>query len=273
MKIGYEFAMHLLGAIYSTNHIFCYSRDSIPSLATMVHFSALAFLAPTNPRNPRNPPKLKLFKLIMEDPNQRRSNRSRKPTVPYDERIAQSLDLSTHCSVSKPSKKPTAKPTESAKSIPLTLAPVLIDAIDELCDGIEELDLKAKKKAKADEIGRLSKLGLKKVMEEAKNPKDVHFDPFDPGDTREPKLNIPSNIDVSDPLELLDLFIPSKIYTTIAENTNLYAAAHNVSTTRSSINTRYWWPTNENEIRVLFSILLYMGVHKEPNYKIYWETT
>jgi hypothetical protein len=168
MKIGYEFAMHLLGAIYSTNHIFCYSRDSIPSLATMVHFSALAFLAPTNPRNPRNPPKLKLFKLIMEDPNQRRSNRSRKPTVPYDERIAQSLDLSTHCSVSKPSKKPTAKPTESAKSIPLTLAPVLIDAIDELCDGIEELDLKAKKKAKADEIGRLSKLGLKKVMEEAK---------------------------------------------------------------------------------------------------------
>ena len=77
-------------------------------------------------------------------------------------------------------------------------------------------------------------------MKEAKQLKDVHFDPFDPGDIREPKLNIPSNIDVSDPLELLDLFIPPKIYAIIAKNTNLYATTNNAPTIRTSTNSRYW---------------------------------
>jgi hypothetical protein len=159
--------------------------------------------------------------------------------------------------------------------IPTTLSP-----IEELCSQTEGLYIednkeakkKAKKKAKAKEIARLTKLGLKGVMEEAKPLKDVQFKPFLPGDHRAPKLNIPSNIDTTDPLALLDLFIPPEIYTTIAENTNLYTIVCNAPITRSSTNSRYWWPTNENEICVLFGILYYMGVHREPNYKIYWET-
>jgi hypothetical protein len=77
-------------------------------------------------------------------------------------------------------------------------------------------------------------------MEEAKLPEDVEFVPFEIGDHRDPKLNIPSNIDASDPLALLDLFIPSKMYTIIAENTNLYALAHNAPTARTKFNSRYW---------------------------------
>jgi hypothetical protein len=73
-------------------------------------------------------------------------------------------------------------------------------------------------------------------------------------------------------LALLDLFIPPEIYITIAENTNLYTTTHNAPIVATPTNQRYWWPTNENEIRVLFGILFYIGVHKEPNYKIYWET-
>ena len=46
-------------------------------------------------------------------------------------------------------------------------------------------------------------------MEEAKPLKDVQFEPFNPGDHREPKVNFPSNIDPTDPLALLDLFHPS----------------------------------------------------------------
>jgi hypothetical protein len=101
--------------------------------------------------------------------------------------------------------------------------------------------------------------------------KEVIFKPFSPGCPREPKVNIPPDIDITDPLALLDLFIPSKIYTTIAENTNLYAIASDAPTTPTLTNTRYWWPTNENEIRVFFGVFFYMGVHKEPNYLIYWE--
>jgi Transposase IS4 len=100
---------------------------------------------------------------------------------------------------------------------------------------------------------------------------DVQFEPFLLGDHREPKLNIPSNIDPAKPLALLDLFIPPKIYISIAENTNLYAIAQNAPTTRSSTNSRYWYPTNEYEIRVLFGIFYYMGVYREPNFRIYWE--
>ena len=106
-------------------------------------------------------------------------------------------------------------------------------------------------------------------MEEAKPLKDVQFEAFDPGEPREPKVNIPSNIDPTDPLALLDLFIPPEIYTTIAENTNLYAIAYNAPTVPTPINRRYWWPTNANEIRVLFGVFYYMGVHREPNYTVY----
>jgi hypothetical protein len=95
---------------------------------------------------------------------------------------------------------------------------------------------------------------------------------LNPGHHRELKVNILSNIDPTDPLALLDLFIPPKIYITIAENTNLYATAYNAPIVATPTNQRYWWPTNENEIRVLFGILFYIGVYREPNYKIYWET-
>ena len=64
-------------------------------------------------------------------------------------------------------------------------------------------------------------------MEEARLPKDIQFEPFDPGYPQKPKVNIPSDIDPTDPLALLDLFIPPKMCTTIAENTNLYVIAYN----------------------------------------------
>ena len=150
--------------------------------------------------------------------------------------------------------------------------PIVLDEFEELCSQIEGLDIKdpkAKKKAKAAEIARLTTLGLQGVMEEAKPLKDVQFEAFDPRVPREPKVNIPSNIDPSNPLALLDLFIPPEIYTTIAENTNLYTIAYNAPTTPTPTNRRYWWPTNANEIQVLFGIFYYIGVHREPNHAIY----
>lgn len=215
----------------------------------------------------------------MAEPSDRRSARSRKPTVHFDDKIAQSLAPKKPKAPTKPTKpaKPPEKPLKSTPPIPAaSLAePVALDEFEELCSQIEGLDIedpKAKKKAKAAEIARLAALGLQGVMEEAKPLKDVQFEAFDPGEPRESKVNIPFNIDPFDPLVLLDLFIPPEIYTTIAENTNLYAIAHNAPTAPTPTNRRYWWPTNANEIRVLFGIFYYMGVHREPNYTMYWET-
>jgi hypothetical protein len=244
----------------------------IPSLAAAGPFSALAFLGA---HKFDEFIKLMLFNLIiMAEPTERRSNRSRKPIVHFDDQIAESIRHSKPKDPVKPTKstaKPTTNPTTKPTAKP-TLCPSILDPIEQLCSQTEELNIKdpkAKKKAKAAEMACLTALGLQGVMEEAKPLKEVQFKAFDPGEPREPKVNIPYNIDPTDPLALLDLFIPSEIYITIAENTNLYAIAHNAPTVATPINQRYWWPTNENEIRVLFSILFYMGVHKEPNYKIY----
>jgi hypothetical protein len=249
--------------------------------------------------------------FIMSEPVERRSNRSRKPIVHYDELIAQSsssskpsralkapakatkstkpstnpatqpttqastkLPIKPSANASKPSvnaPKPSAKSSANAPK-PSANAPAL-DPIAELCSWTEALDIKAKKKAKQKEITRLTKLGLRGVMEEVKPLKDVQFEPLVLGDHREPQVvNIPSTVDRADPLALFDLFIPPRIYATIAENTNLYAITKNAPTSRSATSSRFWTPTTDNEIRVLFGILFYIGVHKEPNYKIYWES-
>jgi len=62
------------------------------------------------------------------------------------------------------------------------------------------------------------------------------------------------------------------MYTTITENTNLYAISKDALTKPIEINSRYWFFINEDEIRVLFGIFNYMGVHREPQYTLYWET-
>jgi hypothetical protein len=236
-------------------------------------FSALAFLGA---HKFNEFIKLMLFNLIiMAEPTERRSKCSRKPIVHFDDQIAQSLGPPKSSRAPKPTAKPLKPPaTASASTEPsISAEPSIPDPVEQLCSQTEELDIeedpKAQKKAKAIELARLKALGLKGVMEEVKPLKDVQFKPFNPRHHREPKVNIPSNIDPTDPLALLDLFIPLEIYTTIAENTNLYAIAHNAPT---DTNQRYWRPTNENEICVLFGILFYIGVHKELNYKIYWET-
>ena len=106
-------------------------------------------------------------------------------------------------------------------------------------------------------------------MEKAKPLKDIQFKVFNPGEPREPKINISSNINPSDLLILLNLFIPPKLYTIIAENINLYTITHDTPTAPTPTNRRYWWPTNTNKIRVLFGVFYYMGGHREPNYTIY----
>src|SRR6266498_845233 len=249
----------------------------------MLHFSALAFLSAHKSHEFM---KLRLSNLIiMAEPTERRSMRLRKPKIHFDDQTAQYSGSSEPLKSPKSSTKPTAKPSVepnprkgSAKASTKALASTL-DLIKELYSQTKELDIQGdpkakkakteeiattKKKAKAEEVARLSKLSLDDILKEAKAPKDVQFEPFKPGRPREPKVYIPSDIDADDPLALLDLFIPPEIYTIIAENTNLYAIIRNAPTTRSSTNSRYWWPTTKNEIRVLFGILFYMGVHREP---------
>ena len=127
--------------------------------------------------------------------------------------------------------EPEAKGAAECDTEPTTLNPV-----DEICSQIEELDIKARKKAKEVEMTRLTKLSFQRVLDEIKPLESVEFEPFLPGDHREPKANIPPTTGLTDPLALLDLFISPQMYITIAENTNLYATAQNATTIQSSTN-------------------------------------
>src|SRR6266498_3083287 len=164
----------------------------IPSPAAMVHFSALAFLGAHKSHEFM---KLRLSNLIlMAESTERRSNRSRKPKVHFDDQILQSskpskpssaskaVIISTKAAISsaKPSTKPSTKPSiEPSTSTELSTEPSTklstkpstkpstSGPIQQLCTQTEELDIeeneetasdkKAKKKVKAEEIARLSR--------------------------------------------------------------------------------------------------------------------
>jgi hypothetical protein len=105
----------------------------------------------------------------MEEPMERRSNRSRKPIVHFDDLIEQSSGLSKPSIApkaltkpTKPTTKPTAKPTAKPTTKPTidpkpTLEPKqstkqskkastkasTLDPIEELCTQTEALDIKA----------------------------------------------------------------------------------------------------------------------------------
>ena len=109
--------------------------------------------------------------IIMAEPIERRSTRLRKPKTHFDNQISQSSRPS------KPSKAPKAvepptelstKPSTKPSAKPCT-KPSALDPIEQLCSQTEGLDIedidttndkKAKKKAKAEEVARLIKLGL-----------------------------------------------------------------------------------------------------------------
>ena len=91
----------------------------------------------------------------MAEPTDRRSMRSRKPIVHFDDKIAQSLAPKKSTKSTKPVKstKSTKNPKESA-ALP-TLAcptePIALeddDIIEELCNQAEELDIEDDPKAK-----------------------------------------------------------------------------------------------------------------------------
>jgi len=194
---------------------------------------------------------------------QRQSTRQKKPTIPFDEQIPQSLKPSKP---SKPPKPPKAltEPFKSTQNASTSEGETSEDdAIQLLCnktkvlyiqarqidkeedrqgeqDNLESVsDKKAKKKAMAEAVARLRKLPFEDIVEIIPDVSGVIFKPFSPDCLRDPKVNISCNIDATDPLALLDLFIPSKMYNIIAENTNLYAIANNAPIALTSTNTQY----------------------------------
>lgn len=81
-----------------------------------------------------------------------------------------------------------------------------------------------------------------------------------------PNHNLP---ECAKPLEYFYLFLPQSFYDTLAEETNRYA--------RQKIEAKgtpdpLWYPTTPAEMRGYMSILIMMGIKRQPRFWCYWST-
>jgi hypothetical protein len=153
----------------------------------------------------------------MDEPVDRRSNRSSRPKIHFDDIVQSSSSSKPSNAPKKPSTAP-KKPFKTSKSStkpPITkssktpletlLDPPILDPIKELCSQTAKHDIKAKKKAKSGEISCLKTLGFYSILKEIKPLKEIEYEPLILRNHQAPKVNILSDIDASDPLDPLDL--------------------------------------------------------------------
>ncbi|XP_053989515.1 piggyBac transposable element-derived protein 4-like [Hylaeus volcanicus] len=62
------------------------------------------------------------------------------------------------------------------------------------------------------------------------------------------------------------LFVTDEMFEHISEQTNIYAAQSGIASQR----TDKWTPTNKNEIKRLFGLIIWMGMVKLPSLRLYW---
>ena len=114
---------------------------------------------------------------------------------------------------------------------------------------------------------------LQEVITELKPVDEVEYQPLR-STLREPELRLPADTDINDPYTLFSLFFTNDIIETIAKSTNLYAQRKRREFYQDTvIQGRTWKPTNAAEIRVFLGVVIYMGVHKSPAIKHYFEKT
>ena len=81
---------------------------------------------------------------------------------------------------------------------------------------------------------------------------------------------IPSNIEISrlsNPGEFYKLFVTDEVIESILEETALHNEWRNINCSKQKVKK-----INEDEIRAVIGIILYMGIIKLPNRKMYWSS-
>ncbi|XP_037866663.1 piggyBac transposable element-derived protein 4 [Bombyx mori] len=74
----------------------------------------------------------------------------------------------------------------------------------------------------------------------------------------------------ADPGAYFSLIVSDDIFEEIAVQTNLYAERRESTMPSSRLNS--WKPTNKNEVKSLFGLIMYMGLVKLPKISLYWST-
>jgi hypothetical protein len=101
--------------------------------------------------------------------------------------------------------------------------------------------------------------------------KDVSFEPFQPEPKQEARAILPPSFPKNPrPFDYFSLFFTPALLYTITTNTNRYANLQKIKVPQERV--REWSDLLIKELRVFLSAIIYIGIHKEPQVKMYWNT-
>jgi hypothetical protein len=100
--------------------------------------------------------------------------------------------------------------------------------------------------------------------------KSIQYEPFQPEQIRPAEALLSSNFPTNPlPSDYFNLFFTSDLFDLIVRNTNKYAAIQRLDKEEKG---REWHDLNSAELRVFIGVIIYMGIHLEPETSWYWNT-
>jgi hypothetical protein len=113
-------------------------------------------------------------------------------------------------------------------------------------------------------------LSLEDILHEFGSIKDVLYTPFQTESPRPAKALLPSTFPTQPhPYDYFALFFTPDLFQTITKNTNRYANIQRIYTVDGA---RDWSDLLVEELYVFIVAIIYMGIHKEPQIPMYWNS-
>lgn len=98
----------------------------------------------------------------------------------------------------------------------------------------------------------------------------IKFDPFVPEKLRKAYTTLPPTFPTTpSPFDYFALFFTPELFDIIAKHTNEYAAEKRL---QADPEARKWELLSPDEFKVFLGIIIYMGIHKEPQTSQYWNS-
>jgi hypothetical protein len=110
---------------------------------------------------------------------------------------------------------------------------------------------------------------LEEILHEFGPIEQVLYTPFQTEQPRQPaKALLPSTFPTQPhPYDYFALFFTPDLFQTITKNTNRYANTHRIHAVEEGL--REWSDLLIKELYVFIGVIIYMGIHKEPQTRMY----
>jgi hypothetical protein len=112
---------------------------------------------------------------------------------------------------------------------------------------------------------------LEDILRSLGSYKDVSFAPFQPEPKQEARAILPLSFPKNPyPFDYFSLFFIPALFRTITTNTNRYATLQKIKVPQE--RAREWTDLLVEELYVFLGVVIYMGIHDEPQIEMYWNT-